>query len=223
MKRLSFFLALGILPCACSSIPITTYNEFVITPEEISLGEQWATATHEAAHYVALVVQMPDFRVYDVNITTAVRTEKDNLGEVSYLEATVPTTPEGRLAAATAMFAGSEAEKILLGRKPEGCGDDYQLAEKLCQLRCLEDPNGACSGGFLGYLSTYRQVGLCLNESRTAAENLVRTHAQTIRDVASLIMRQPIRNHRRSIDGMDLKDFLLKRGVISKTPAPAGH
>lgn len=221
MKRLSFLLALGIVSSACSSVPITTYNEFVITPEGISLEEQRVSAAHEAAHYVAFAVQLPDFPVYDAHITTTVMKDDDHLGGVSYRE--WPTTPEGRLAAATALFAGSEAEKILLGRSPEGCGNDYQMAEKLCRLRCIDDPSGKCSGGFLGYLSMYRQVGLCLNESRARAENLVRTHAQVIRDVAGLIMRQPVINNRRSISGLNLKDFLLRRGVISKRPAGPGR
>lgn len=191
--------------------------------EHIGFDTQYEAAIHEAGHAVIDVVS--GFRVTSMYI--AVDKEKDDryLGMVHWDSRPDDrrSADEIRRARIAVYYAGNAAELVILNRTPTGDGDDRDNADDRILEHCLEGKCGECP-------YNYKVGEACLlsgliSHERTAAQQLTRDlitkHRETVVRLAEELMRQPVKDGRRTMSGEAVETFLTKHGIEPPVLEPA--
>jgi hypothetical protein len=112
-------------------------------------------------------------------------------------------------------YAGNAAEQVILGKTPLGDGDDRDNADERILAVCQESKCGPCPSGqeFDGVCRLDALVGQERDALRKEALALVTEHRKAIMLLAEELMRQPVKDGRRTMSGDAIVKFLAGHGL----------
>ena len=186
----------------------------------ISMDAQYDTAVHEAGHAVANHVLVPQRRISSVYVLAKEKPGTDIVGLVTYDDDFSAPADGDAYAAylradAVIDYAGAAAEKVVLGTAmpddPNYRYDGKNASDSLWSL-CLDDrlADEACKGAAV----LKNVVGRNRSQTIADAAAIVEANKAAVIELANLIMRQPEKNGRRTLNEEELYRFLADKKLV---------
>lgn len=192
----------------------------------ISMDSQYDVAVHEAGHIIANQALIPERRVAGTYVLTRDDPGSDFVGLVTYSDFDASTDAKAYVAYlrtdAVTDYAGAAAEKVVLGTAmpddPSYRYDGKNASDSLWRL-CLDDrlADEACKGPAV----LKNVVGRNRSQTIADAVAVIEANKSAVIELANLIMRQPEKNGRRTLNQEELYRFLADKKLVNpKAPKP---
>lgn len=180
---------------------------------------QYRVACHEAGHAVVAAVLRPLYPVTSIVVRTEL-VDGSPFGTTNHADVNRLETVQDLIDEAVEDMAGREAETALLGKPTNGGTMDLVHANRLFQNMCTV--NGLC--GSLRVqdqpsAAAEKKIVRCLDLAKSRARVLAEANAETIRELAVLLMSMPEISNKRTLDVERWRIFLKGRVLVREAEA----
>ncbi len=163
-------------------------GNYVITDEDLSEEMKERTAVHEAGHALVAELEGEEGMITGASI----KTEVNSLGRVTMKRDLMNQTEEELRGELATLFAGRDAERVVLGQQATGCETDISMAKYLAHMM-VED-------NAMGEFGVTTEQDLLMEADQEATE-LLDTHKKQLKEIAEFLLEKE------EVSGKDLTGF----------------